>query len=86
MQLLTIILLALTLSITIVNLVVLRWIYKDIDDKCNAINNHISITREYLSADLQDEAEKTREYLKAEIIKSENDYVYYEPTEETKDS
>ena len=79
MQLLTIILLALTLSITIVNLVVLKWIWKDIDDKCNAINTKI-ISIVY------DEAEKTREYLKAEIIKSENDYVYYEPSEETKDS
>ena len=75
----TIILLALTLSITIVNLVVLKWIWKDIDDKCNAINTKI-ISIVY------DEAEKTREYLKAEIIKSENDYVYYEPSEETKDS
>ena len=79
MQLLTIILLILTLSITIVNLVVLKWIWKDIDDKCNAINTKI-ISIVY------DEAEKTREYLKAEIIKSENDYVYYEPSEETKDS
>lgn len=78
MQLLTIILLALTFSITIVNLVVLKWIWKDIDNIDNKSDAIISI--------IYDEAEKTREYLKAEIIKSENNYVYYEPSEETKDS
>ena len=31
---------------------------------------------------IYDEGEKTREYLKAEIIKSENGYVHYEPNEE----
>jgi len=30
---------------------------------------------------IYDEGEKTREYLKAEIIKSENGYVHYEPNE-----
>ena len=75
MQLLTIILLALTFSICIVNLIVLKWIWKDIDNKCNAITSIV-----------QDEGEKTRQYLKAEIIKSENEYVYYEPAEETQDS
>lgn len=39
-----------------------------------------------LSSTIYTEGEKTREYLKAEIIKSENEYVYYEPSEETKDS
>lgn len=78
MQLLTIILLALTFSLCIVNIIVLKWIWKDIDNidnKCDAI---ISI--------VYDEGEKTRQYLKAEIIKSENEYVYYEPAEETKDN
>lgn len=78
MELITIILLALCFSITIVNLVVLKWIWKDIDNIENKSDAIISI--------VHDEAEKTREYLKAEIIKSENDYVYYEPSEETKDS
>ena len=78
MELITIILLALCFSITIVNLVVLKWIWKDIDH----IDNKCYATMRII----HDEAEKTREYLKAEIIKSENEYIYYEPNEETKDS
>lgn len=74
MELLTIILLTLTFSITIVNLVVLKWIWKDIDHIDNKCYATMSI--------IHDEAKKTREYLKAEIIKSENGYVYYEPNEE----
>lgn len=86
MQLLTIILLALTLSICIINIIVLRWIIKDINKKYDTLDAKLLITREVLTDCLQDEGEKTRQYLKAEIIKSENDYVYYEPAEETQDS
>lgn len=86
MQLLTIILLILTLSICVINIIVLRWIIKDIDKKYSALDTKLSIVHEYLSSTIYTEGEKTREYLKAEIIKSENDYVYYEPSEETKDS
>ena len=78
MELITIILLALCFFITIVNLIVLKWIWIDIDNidnKCNAITSII-----------YDEGKKTRQYLKAEIIKSENEYEYYEPNEETQDN
>ena len=86
MQLLTIILLILTLSVCIINIIVLRWIIKDINKKYDTLDTKLSIVHEYLSNTICTEAEKTREYLKAEIIKSENEYVYYEPSEETKDS
>ena len=86
MQLLTIILLILTLSVCVINIIVLRWIIKDINKKYDTLDTKLSIVHEYLSSTIYTEGEKTRQYLKAEIIKSENDYVYYEPAEETQDS
>ena len=86
MQLLTIILLALTLSICVINVIVLRQIIKDInnvDDRINLVRARIVDSFNDVKKDIHTESEVIR--IKLDDYLSGDKYESYEPTEETKD-
>lgn len=87
MQLLTIILLALTLSICVINAIVLRQIIKDInnvDDRINLVRARIVDSFNDVKKDIHAESEVIQ--IKLDDYLSGDKYENYEPTEETKDS
>ena len=86
MQLLTIILLILTLSICVINVIVLRQIIKDInnvDDRINLVRARIVDSFNDVKKDIHTESEVIR--IKLDDYLSGDKYESYEPTEETKD-
>ena len=86
MQLLTIILSILTLSISIINIIVLRWIIKDInnvDDRINLVRARIVDSFNEVKNDMHFESEVIQ--IKLDTYLSGDKYESYEPAEETKD-
>ena len=85
-QLLTIILLILTLSICIINIIVLRQIIKDInnvDDRINLVKARIVDSFNDIKKDIHTESEVIQ--IKLDDYLSGDKYESYEPAEETKD-
>lgn len=87
MELLTIILLILTLSICVINIIVLRQIIKDInnvDDRINLVRARIVDSFNDVKKDIHTESEIIQ--IKFDDYLSGDKYESYEPSEETQDS